>query len=1025
MNRFDHIVLTAANAAQARGYRTQIDWRLRSGRLDTAARYHVVPDPGGRRVGSLGATIHALRAVARDLLKRDKARSLDKLFAGRRVLICHSGGDSRRLPAYAAQGKIFTPLPTGDDGTTAALFDLILDNVQRLPAPPAGQVLIYTGDVLLTFDPAATRFDRPGVVGVAYPGSIETAGRHGVYVTDPDVMQTGFAPVRDFLQKPDEPTARQHDAIDPVGRVLIDTGIVSLDPPTTAKLLDHAGLTLRDGKLVTRAGLMKDLETGKARGLDLYLEYLTALAPKVTRRRYAKAVGLDEHDAAQRQRIEALYDAVRRVKFHVNVLPDCDFFHIGSSREFLANIATLNRTAEAYGFADMHGSTSVPGTSLEGAFVYQSILDHAPVRCGPATLVEGCDVDVPVELPGRNVLVGLPADGGVPIKLAAGLGLVVLPVGQRDWAAVCFGLNDDFKGTADGERGCTFLNEPIGKWQRRHGVDDATLWPRGAAKSLWEARLWPVGTLEQVLGEAKWIAGPGAKPQAAGAWTRAKRLSMKQLIKRVNHRRLIDHRQSINRRVDLARLDERLLADDALPAKRVVEQIASREEAAAALGAIGAAIGQADSPLFESRACKLAQLIAERHRVPRAKLRQAGFDTPAQIEQRAFGAIRRAVSQAVAMPDAPRGPGILHDQVVWVTTPVRLDFSGGWSDTPPFCTERGGTVVNAAITLNGQYPVQAMAKLNEDRVIRLSSIDLGRTQTIARTEQLLAYTDPRDWGALPKAAMVLAGIGPADRRQSLGRWLDKLGGGLDLTIFSALPKGSGLGTSSVLGAAVLACLDRVLGRDATHDELIARTSVLEQMMTTGGGWQDQVGGVFGGVKLITTQPGADQAATLRWIGFDMAADQALRDRLLLYFTGQKRMARNILQNVVGRYLARDPEALRTIDELKDAALRMKADLDRRDVDAFGKGIERYWTLKKRLDPGSTNEPIERLIARIDRWCVGKCLPGAGGGGFVFIVARDTDAAQRIRKTLTAHPPNGSARFFDFDVDPTGLKITTL
>jgi fucokinase len=85
------------------------------------------------------------------------------------------------------------------------------------------------------------------------------------------------------------------------------------------------------------------------------------------------------------------------------------------------------------------------------------------------------------------------------------------------------------------------------------------------------------------------------------------------------------------------------------------------------------------------------------------------------------------------------------------------------------------------------------------------------------------------------------------------------------------------------------------------------TSILEQRMCTGGGWQDQVGGIMPGVKLIRTQPGADQTVSLRWSVFNLADDSDLKQRCLLYFTGQKRMARNILQNVVGNYLARTPK----------------------------------------------------------------------------------------------------------------------
>ena len=230
-----------------------------------------------------------------------------------------------------------------------------------------------------------------------------------------------------------------------------------------------------------------------------------------------------------------------------------------------------------------------------------------------------------------------------------------------------------------------------------------------------------------------------------------------------------------------------------------------------------------------------------------------------------------------------------------------------------------------------------------------------------------------------------------------------------------------MGTSSILGAAVLACLDRVLGVHVSHDDLSARVSVLEQRLTTGGGWQDQIGGVYPGIKLSQTQRGPEQLPTLRFT----TLPEAMTDRMLLYFTGYKRMAKNILQNVVGRYLARDPQALRTIDELKAGALAMKQDLDERNFRRFAQGVQHYWELKKAFDPGSTTPMLEKLIRSVDRWCEATLLPGAGGGGFIFMIARDEQAVGKIRRQLERHPPNAHARFFDFAVDPTGLKVTTL
>jgi galactokinase/mevalonate kinase-like predicted kinase len=337
----------------------------------------------------------------------------------------------------------------------------------------------------------------------------------------------------------------------------------------------------------------------------------------------------------------------------------------------------------------------------------------------------------------------------------------------------------------------------------------------------------------------------------------------------------------------------------------------------------------------------------------------------------------------------------------------------------------GGAVVNAAVTLNNQYPIQVVAKLSQDPRITLTSLDLGQRVEIRETPSAAEYRDPRQWSALAKAALVLGGLCPADTRLPLRRWLDRLGGGLEITIFSAVPKGSGLGTSSILGAAMLACLARVVGEPVTAETLIARTSALEQFMTTAGGWQDQVGGATPGVKLIRTRPGPVQTPMLHRTVFDLSPGGELRSRLLLYYTGYQRMAKNILQNVVGRYLDRDPEAIAIIHRLKEGAECMKDDLAGGDIDAFGRGVELYWYLKKQLDPGSTNARIEGLLQPVNRYLTGKTLAGAGGGGFIFMVAKDAAAAAKAKKLLEQRPPNKMARFFDFDVDNRGLVVTVL
>ena len=139
---FDWLVLTAANARQAAAYDEQL--RERFGRDGSGAgacrarRAFAMADACDARIGSGAATVLALAEVARRMLREGRAGSLAELFRDERVLILHSGGDSRRLPMYAVEGKIFAPIPrSAEGGARAGVLDLLIDDLASL-APRAG-----------------------------------------------------------------------------------------------------------------------------------------------------------------------------------------------------------------------------------------------------------------------------------------------------------------------------------------------------------------------------------------------------------------------------------------------------------------------------------------------------------------------------------------------------------------------------------------------------------------------------------------------------------------------------------------------------------------------------------------------------------------------------------------------------------------------------------------------------------------------------------------------------------------------
>lgn len=970
---YHDVVITASNRSQAEGYEAELALRARDGRLPEGTAFHVVADPGGRRVGSGAATLVVIEKLAARY-RTTPARLADD----RRVLILHSGGDSRRLPAYAAHGKLFLPLPRADEyGRGVSLFDLLLKDLSSLTLGPGGRVVVAAGDVYLSLGSQPLDLTGGDVVGVALRGSPAAGTRHGVYVAG------GEGNVAGFLQKPSVEDAERAGAVGPDGTLLLDSGVVSLSARSVGALVTAARVGGADSLL---AGVLK----GAVGSLDFYEHLLIGLFSSRSPDVYADA--LAEKEGVAHSRLRAFKAALPDLTGRIVTAEKSRFVHIGTTRELLERLAV--------GFATTSHSRN--GGDRD-RLVFNAVVPKSLAAQG-RVIIEGSVLSGAWRLGGDNVVVGVPTELRRGVSLPRGVGVVFLPVDRRNWAVLLLGDRDDFKSPL-GAGGTVLNNAAVPAWL--------------AGASLWDAPLWHVGPLERALESSLRLLRklPDAQPGAGS-------LSTSEVMKRVDHRRLQGARLEAERLCRLERLGERLGAHEWLSAASVASDVRTKAEAGAAIEQLKRVEEQDGSDALTTRSLYLKGVLLQRHRSAQAAR---------LANEQAFARVRESVNHGVEPVKFPPRPAILPDQVVWATCPARLDLAGGWTDTPPICSEVGGAVVNAAVTLNGQFPLQAICRLTSEPAIRLSSIDLGRSITYRTTGELLRVGDPSDWAALAKAALLLTGFVPTPsargRSTTLRRHLERFGAGLDVTLFSALPKGSGLGSSSILGATLIAALLRVLdprGGAASTQRIIDLTSQLEQIMSTGGGWQDQAGGTTPGVKLVASRPGATQALTFSTVpdGGALGTPEA-KARCLLYYTGQRRLAKNILRNVVGGYLGREPRLRGVIDRLKEGAVAMEASLRGGSLDEVGVWLSDYWSLKKQLDPGSTNPGIERLFGSIERELSGGTILGAGGGGFALLVARDEAAAGRVRRRLMGSRASALARFYDFSVDRQGLGVSVL
>jgi galactokinase/mevalonate kinase-like predicted kinase len=437
------------------------------------------------------------------------------------------------------------------------------------------------------------------------------------------------------------------------------------------------------------------------------------------------------------------------------------------------------------------------------------------------------------------------------------------------------------------------------------------------------------------------------------------------------------------------------------------------------------ACGKAELREYGARGCTTASVLSGLSQAVPQRTRQwlAGLDLDLErapddwarrARELAFAQLARSIVFTSTCDRALPTSALRSDEIVWGRAPARLDLCGGWTDTPPYALEHGGCVLNAAVDLNGQPPIQAFARVTNEPVLRIASIDRGTRVEITSIDELFHYRDLISEFSLAKGALVLSGLVPPSedllRGRTLRETLEAFGGGIELTTLAAIPRGSGLGTSSILGAVLLAVLDQVMGRPFDAQGLFHRVLRLEQVLGTGGGWQDQIGGIADSVKVTTTVPGMTPRAVVEFVPAEMLDPGQNGGQTLLYYTGMTRVARNILEQVVGRYLNRDPDTLATLARLRALPAGGAAALARRDLAALGRVVDAAWQLNKRLDPDSTNPAIEAICERIRPHVHGVKLLGAGGGGFLLAICKSPASARRVRALLESDPPNPRARF---------------
>jgi galactokinase/mevalonate kinase-like predicted kinase len=981
----DTCIITASNERQATVFRTLLERRITSGLYPTEISFRVFADPPAGRAGSGGGTIWALLSLLREegidcIAGQDleTARRAADHLRQRRILMIHAGGESRRLPAYVPEGKIFAPVPVPSSSfLPPVVLDVELSLFLKYPWRQ-GELLVTSGDALVDFNTELLNLPEGSLCGFAAPASFEQGARHGVFAFDP---ATGA--VHDYHQKAAPEFLSREARLEGTESCALDLGLVSFRSQGLSALLTCAVAPLHDGSIAKR------VERGRLT-LDLYLELLTACLGGLDRRSYGER--LSGRSPAPPDVLDLLFDSFHPCGLAGALVRQTSFIHFGSAAEFPASCREL-RAREILPFYSLSHEELVPEV---GPSLVRYNCDGAEVGAGSGgACAEDCR-NIQVSCEGENLLVGL-RDLALTAALPRGFCVDERRLdagGSLVMVRLVYHKDDTFKRQSSPDR-IVFCGQPLPSWLAARGLSLADIFPGGSAADLYAAALFPPGAGADHL-SGYWCV-PTA-PEKWAAWFRA------------------------SRRFSLAEANAATDAAD----RDAARADARRREIARGLSAGG---------FFSVPAQELAELAADGLDTASLVKRMEATDEPLLKAYRCAALLAAGVSGVppaarVEVPFARRAAGgplrcaVKQDQIVWARSPVRFDLAGGWTDTPPYTNRYGGCVVNVAVDLNGQSPIQVFARRTLEPQLTLHSIDLGLREVIRDTAGLRGFRDPGSPFALPRAALVLIGLGAGEPDGApLAPFFLAAGGGLELTLLCAVPKGSGLGTSSVLAGTVLAALERFYDKPALRDELFLQVLEVEQMLTTGGGWQDQIGGLVGGLKYVESRPALKPRPVIHQLDPWLFEASACTERMTLFYTGVTRLAKSILKDVVDRVNGMSRAYLYTHARLADLAREARNAVALRDLEDLSRIIGESFRGNKLIHASTTNEEIEAMITATSPYFSGMKLLGAGGGGFGFFVSPDADAAKRLRSVLEKRFENERARLVDFSLNKTGLEVT--
>lgn len=278
-------------------------------------------------------------------------------------------------------------------------------------------------------------------------------------------------------------------------------------------------------------------------------------------------------------------------------------------------------------------------------------------------------------------------------------------------------------------------------------------------------------------------------------------------------------------------------------------------------------------------------------------------------------------------------------------TPFRMSFFGGGTDIENFFKEYGGSVLSTTFDKYCYVNVRHLPRF----------FDYSTELSYSKIERVTSIDDIQH---------------PAIRNAM--RFLDMHE--IRLTYEADLPARSGLGTSSSFVVGMLNAFYALKGKYADKKKLADEAIYLERVLCReAGGWQDPIAASFGGFNRINFSSGRYEVLP---VIISPERKRELNKNLLMFFTGFTRFSSDMQsKNFLGyaEKIAQLKEMLELVDEAEEVLIDKT-----RDLNDFGKLLDKTWKLKRQTGVAITTDGIDALYERGTKaGALGGKLLGAG------------------------------------------------